>query len=645
MSSDEEMFQECESGFDLDTTAKNSGPTSVQAHSSNIDDHNVFDRTINFSTIAANSTAGLVTSTTTDLWQLNENSDILFKTSETDQTMIVNQTFEPPLNQTIEMAECDPIDGIALQNNVTADVPKENAEQSSPVNEMQSPVEIDTQPEKCELQNQTLPMNVTQDLNDMPTTTVESNQTIDLSHSYENNATLPIEVQNDSLAVSDIAINNSNNGDAPPINATFDGSEEIVELSAHANEVRSPVEVVIQPENCELKNQTLPMNVTQDLNDMPTTTVELNQTITNSMEIIVTSPVELSSANDTFAKNDSDEVTSSMNVTVDEPMESVELYSSINGKASPVEVGIQPEICELLNRTIPMNVTQDLNDMPTNAVVFNQTIDLSNSMGMNVASPVQLNGTFAKNDSPAAFNVTHNVSKDLLSSTRRSIDAISQNATPSNGINLNETIVVDNKLPCMNTSFIVPPPKPVEMQQKPNDVNKEVRATPNHDPFKLPAVPSNASNPFDSKLKTQTFDISDDEFQSPGCKFLFSFCFYDLRFSFIEFRFEFSVQFSLILMLDLIVVFCFEMDFMLVNIMHDCNWVPDRKLNYITFQFVLCVTIGYLNALFQCFSEVFQYVSEDWKNRKIGKSSRKLMDCNFIELQFLINFNTTIRLS
>ena len=140
--------------------------------------------------------------------------------------------------------------------------------------------------------------------------------------------------------------------------------------------------------------------------------------------------------------------------------------------------------------------------------------------------------------------MTHNISKDFLTSNRRSIDTISSTSTStptptpisSNKINMNETIVVDSKLPCMNTSYIVPL-KSNEMQQKPNDVqneaSKESVMTPEYDPFKMPAVPSTASNPFNSKQNAHAFDISDDEFQTPGCKSLF--CFYNLQLLFIEF--------------------------------------------------------------------------------------------------------------
>lgn len=57
LSSDDELFQECENGLDATTIVPNIA--SVRAHSSNID-HNVFDKTINFSSIEPNSTAGLV---------------------------------------------------------------------------------------------------------------------------------------------------------------------------------------------------------------------------------------------------------------------------------------------------------------------------------------------------------------------------------------------------------------------------------------------------------------------------------------------------------------------------------------------------------------------------------------------------------
>lgn len=546
MSSDEEMFQECESGFDLDTTATNVEPVTVPAHSSNID-HNVFDKTINFSTIAANSTAGLMASLTTNSSQVDEKSDTLFKTGVADHTAIISQTFEPfALNQTIEMVECGPIDEIASHKNA---------------------VEIDARPEQCVVQNETTSMNITKDLNDVLTSTFELNQHIDSSSSNETNVTAPAQA-----------------------NVTIDGLEEHVEQNSPTNEVTSSTEVEVQPKPCELQNESIPINAAQNLNDMPTSTADLNLTtgLSNSSENGM-SPIELNSANDTFAKDGSDEiapqmnvtmdvpmeieahnspmfgnsqpeqsslqnqtmsmeitqgvnevaiettefnktmdfsmpkenVTSQMNVTIDAPVENAESNPFVNEVTSSIKVDTQIEQFPLQNRTIPMNVTQDLNDLPMNAAAMNQTIVLSNSKENIVTSPIPLNETFAKNDSPAAFNVTRNVNNDLLSSTRRSIDAIGTDPTSSShAINLNETIIVDNKLPCMNTSFIVPP-KSVEMQSKPNNVNEEILSTPNFDPFKMPAVPANnASNPFDAKQKMQGFDIADDEFDSPGCKFL-----------------------------------------------------------------------------------------------------------------------------
>lgn len=102
----------------------------------------------------------------------------------------------------------------------------------------------------------------------------------------------------------------------------------------------------------------------------------------------------------------------------------------------------------------------------------------------------------------------------------------SQQDKPS--FNLNETVVVDNVLPSVNTSYIVSP-KAFEMLtnengslQMPNEFDDN--------PFKLPAKPDKTSNPFaDLKSKTQNFEVSDDEFQSPGRKF----CLFILIFSFI----------------------------------------------------------------------------------------------------------------
>lgn len=528
MSSDEEMFQECESGFDLDATATNPTPTNwTQTQSSNIDGQNVFDKTINFSTITANSTASLVASTSAvnDLSQLNEKSDdMLYKTTEVGQTLIANHTFEP-LNQTIEMAEQDSNDDVEAPKNVIEDVPQENTEQNLPINEIASTVDVDPQSPIQELHEESLPTNVTQDLNNVPTSTVESCKTIDSPGPNDGNVTSSIQI--DSSPDSNFNHNEHEPSDeeAPPLNAVIHRSEKkLPERQSPVDEMGPPIDFasIVQSEKCELQNQTMPMDVTQDLNDVSMSAIEMNQTIDLpvSKETDVPAPVESSSANETFAKNDFNGIECQMNVTVDVRQENIEQHTSTDEMASPIEVNNKMGKNDLQNQTIPMNVTQDLNE-PISAVELNQTIDLPHSNAQFVTSPnFQLNGTFAANDSSAALNVTHNVSsKDLLSSNRRSFDAIGKNSTPTNRVNLNETVTVDNRLPCTNTSFIIPPRASTEMQIKPAETSADPILTAKEDPFKLPAAPSNASNPFDSKLKTQTFDIGDDEFQSPGCKF------------------------------------------------------------------------------------------------------------------------------
>lgn len=474
MSSDEETFQECESGFDLDATPINPERTPLPAHSSNID-HHVFDKTINFSAIAANSTAGLVTlSTTTNLSQSAERSDILFKTSEADSTTVLDHTFERLSNQTIEMDESVPSDGVSpLPKNVQIEMPKESEER----NEMIASGGIDVD----EVQNQTI------------------------SISDEMNVTSLVQVGIESDEVPSNVTHNE------PIDVTIDGPEEMQKQNSSTTEMIGDEN---HSEICE-QNQTIVMDKTQDLNDVPVNTVELNHTMDlPSSEEEITSTVTSEETNRTFVENDSGVIEPPMNVTVDVSICKNSSTQQFN------EIDAEPEKCELQNQTMPLDVTPDLNDEPLNTVEMNQTIDLSSSKEVNFSSPAPLDGTFAKNASPAAFNVSHNASKDLLSSTRRSMDAVST-STSSNKINLNETIIVDNKLPCMNTSFIVPP-KPIETKPKLNDVDNGPMATPFNE-FKLPAVPavpSNASNFLDPKLKTQSFDISDDEFSSPGCKFL-----------------------------------------------------------------------------------------------------------------------------
>lgn len=547
MSSDEEMFQECESGFDLDTTPTNVEPsTMAPAHSSNID-HNIFDKTINFSTIAANLTAGLMASITSNS-TISEKNDTLYKTSVVDHPTSVSETLSPQLNQTIEMAECDPINECAPRPNLADNMVNTN---------------VDSQPE---LQRQAISMNVTQDLNG----TVELNQTIENTTNGDATNDEPID------------------GISPPMNVTIDGAKESTEPDSSINEVTSSAEDVAQMAQFELQNQITPINVTQDFSDLPTTATELNQTtdLPETNEHNATSLVQLnrSLANETFGKDGSDGIPSQMNVTIDVPMEicarnspmiglrssdrysplqnqtrnqtvQMEITQGVTGSISMAEINMDPstpkdKISSQMNVTIDApEENAEPKSMANEIPILNQTIDLSYSKGNMGTSPIVLNETFAKNDSPAALDITRNVNNDLLSSTRRSIDAISTISTlPSS--KMDETIIVDNKLPCMNTSYIVAS-KSTPMEVKPDSVDKDFMVTHRVDAFKMPAAPANASNPFESKQKIQDFDISDDEFNAPGCKFflllfimfiftLIEFCYF--LFNLLHFHFEFCFK-------------------------------------------------------------------------------------------------------
>lgn len=613
LSSDEEMFQECESGFDLDATPVVPNPASIRAHSSNID-HNVFDKTINFSSITSNSTAALVATTTKD--------ESLFKT-------IVDQTYESTIDQSSETSgqiQADSIEHSIKIENMSEETNAENSIKSpekmvgaveQPANieiivtqdgdsiteQIDSSVQSDTKenvPQEIpsvgdfaqsgvgEMQveekhvEETLPDrvgNVTQDIETTAEPTVQVNmteaindlnnditlnldQTIDLSSPLpkENEWTTqdqieifsstsnPEDNKNTTIAMepAEIASEAAESG----VNSAFNAIEgvqqatepnknetplnETIEIVSKAAEVAItetiPVENEPEIESNEMKPfETIPV-VETPLSSIPATNqtfeamdVDMDETIelqqeTNELPIeqpLLNQTVEMTEGdpNDEVPKPD-------LNVTVDVPAEIVEQKSMINEIVPPVD---EPtKVSEMKNQPM-LNVTQDFIDEPKKPADLNQTVDLSNSKE-NISSPVQVNGvndTFVKSESPSVFDQTQNISRDFLSSTRRSTGSNSKTNMSLPNVNLNETIVVDNKLPSINTSYIVSP-KDVEMPAQSNGLMKSANQgnyqIPNHDQFKLPAAPSTTSNPFELKQKQQDFEISDDEFQSPGCK-------------------------------------------------------------------------------------------------------------------------------
>lgn len=285
----------------------------------------------------------------------------------------------------------------------------------------------------------------------------------------------------------------------PALNVTVEVPAEIVEQKSE--ETPKMALPFSHPEMPEFKQQM--MNVTQELIEEPKNQTQFDQTI------------DLSNLNEP-----------ALNETVDVSVEYVDPKPSIDEVSTPVFR--RPEMFDTKYQKM-LNVTQDLAEESKNKMEFNQTIDLSSSKE-NVTSPIQennVNDTFVQNDSLSMFDKTQNSSKDFLSSTRRTSDSTKKNPVSMSKFNLNETIVVDNRLPSINTSFIVSP-KVVEKQPE-SKISMQTVSQPiqSQDPFKSPATPTNSSNPFDLKQKTEVFEVSDDEFSAPGRKFflyhLFSF--------------------------------------------------------------------------------------------------------------------------
>lgn len=641
VSSDDELFQECENGFDLDATTVNPQVTSstVQAHSSNID-HNVFDKTINFSSITANSTASL--QTTSDASLPIDRSDILSQTGVADRTingesissgyesLITNSnTIEVPsvesfaksqeevicgeeLPAKIEIIINDHVESTTEKADVEQTVDTQSSEESTVsddvstkandvINVTETPVVnglIEPQKEKEEppkeqpqfvdglagndivtesvvteaenpnrlvkesLTNETpSPENAPEKLDKTidispnekstevtPETPVEVSTSISLNPVENLNTTVDVTpqptndiIQNDDQSPTNINETVTEQAEAIQsevlLNVTTDvdkkveveidqgdsektpiqlNTTEIVSNEENPTETASSVEAPVQSANQTFEAMDVDMNETVDVQHPSTDVVyEKDQLLSAS------DTVEQTLFNQTVEMEDldqADDVTQPpLNVTVDVSL----TLNEQKPIQSPVVSTQQPEVKSNDNKNF--NTTQILNIEPKSAPLLNQTIDMPNAR-MNVTPPIdQFNGvneTFVQSGSPNIFNQTHNVSKDFLSSTRH-FEANNKNVNALPKVNLNETVVVDNKLPSTNTSFIVSP-KSVDLQ--PIQMDKPIKTAPEQkeNAFKLPAKPTKTTNPFDMKNQAQNqFDVSDDEFQSPGRKFHF----------------------------------------------------------------------------------------------------------------------------
>lgn len=610
MSSDDELFQECENGFEMDATTVVPESTEVTAHSSNID-HNVFDKTINFSSIAANSTANLANSTANSTVNLAnstaslvshipelsmdaEKSDILFKSSIANQTIqsesissthasscaepnvtetaveaTENESFVKPLTEDTQVVEqFAGIEAIAQENvanitennieNITDEIELQQSGIVAISNDTHSPEELPTQVNDSEVPENPINIEIPRDgngnqlreeqpqtVNENPTKLNETNvlepaeKTIILEDEQN-----PVNNLNDTINLTTELTGNVSHNDIQVSINSSDAASEQIELEKSLNVTTYEVNQTVQIES---EMAYVQANITQDIDDevkpseiapeqaTPVAdTAAANQTF-EAMDVDMNETVNLQqpttnqfdALNQTVEMADldqADEVTESdLNVTATVTNELNEPKPTFNEPTSPVQ--ISQAIGFGRNG---LNMIQELSEEPRTKVELNQTIDISSSK-MNVTPTNQdncVNDTFVKSNSPSLFNQTHNVSKDFLSSTRH-VD-MANNTSPSlPNVNLNETIVVDNKLPSINTSFIVSP-MAVESESESKTVDfKQISAEPMENTFKLPAKPSKASNPFDHKHAQVQFEVSDDEFQAPGRKFFFFilFCF------------------------------------------------------------------------------------------------------------------------
>lgn len=636
------MFQECESGFELDATAVVSNQALNRAHSSNID-HNVFDKTINFSSIAFNSTAGLA-ATSANLSQSHQHDkeETLFKSTVADQTYesVIDQsnetsgklqndsidqskkiesmsngtqaekkmiaTVEQPAN--IEIIVTQDGDSItekansSIQLETREDVPQE-------IPSVADSVELGEEDMQCEERQveETRPelvSNITQEIETTVDPTVHVNmsetinadktlnldQTIDLcidtpekieltnedeieifsapkNQEGHKNTTIVMEPTENASEAAESDVNSTATAieeDADEVKKTTEPIKnetilnETIEIVSKTAEVTTNEMIPAQNESNEMKPFEAISVVETPISSIPAAnqsfeamdvdmdeTIELHQPTAD----LATNqyPIEHPLFNQTVEMTDNDPIDEmpkpDLNVTVDVPTEIVE-QKSMEMKEIVSPVVDKPAKVPELNYQPMLNITQDFIEEPKQPAELNQTVDLSYSKE-NSTSPVQVNSvndTFIKSESPSVFDQTQNMSKEFLSSTRRSTGLNNKSNVSLPNVNLNETIVVDNKLPSINTSYIVSP-KTVETLPQSNGLmksaNHENRQIQNQDEFKLPAAPSTTANPFDLKQKSQDFEISDDEFQAPGCKLIYSFIYIYLLFIIFETYFIF----------------------------------------------------------------------------------------------------------
>lgn len=453
--------------------------TSDRAHSSNIDS-NVFDKTINCSSIAANSIAGLTTTPNVSISSPTvDNSDIFSQTGAADQTINV---------ESISSTHANSIN----QSNDVEIVPEKWSEES-----------LKSQEEMIRVAEQ-----LTRVAGEVPveTTTEEGNVDDVAAETPQEEATVSDNVP---VRVGDLV-----KGSETPDGSTVQNFTELQQLEEITTVTPTEVEPSVAMANQTFEAMDVDMNETVDFQQPSTDAFIVNHFDASNVaeEIPMNQTVEMVDLDDVAQP--------SLNVTVDvSPAlndQTLILSASAISSQLPEERGIDNK---------DMNTTQVLSEEPKSAAWLNQTIDLS-SAKMNMTPPSQssngVNETFVQNGSPTPLNHTHNVTKDFLPSIHYFDADNNKNATvvlPK--ANLNETVVVDNKLPSINTSYVVSPPV---AESQPNRLDKTFETAPEQKEttFKFPAKPTKTTNPFDLKNQAQNqFDVSDDDFQSPGRKFRF----------------------------------------------------------------------------------------------------------------------------
>lgn len=459
--------------------------TSDRAHSSNIDS-NVFDKTINCSSIAANSTAGLTTTPDVSISSPTvDNSDVFSQTGAADQTINVESISSTHANE-------------ANQSNDFASVPEKSSEES-----LKSQEEVICAQEQPAQVTVEIPVGTSTEEGDVDDVTVKTPQEE------------PTGFENVPAKVDDMV-----KGSETPDVASVQNFTELQQVE----EVPTPTEVEppVATANQTFEAMDVDMNETVDIQQPSTDAFVDNQLGASN----VAEEIQMNQTVEMVDLDQADDVAQpSLNVTVD-------VAATLNDQtlilSAPAISSQLPEEKGIDNKD--MNTTQVLSEEPKSTVLLNQTIDLSSAKTSTTPPSQSSNGvneTFVQNGSPTLLNQTHNVTKDFLSSTHYFDAGNSKNATvvlPK--ANLNETVVVDNKLPSMNTSYVVSPSVAVS---QPNQLDETFETAPEQKEttFKLPAKPTKTTNPFDLKNQAQNqFDVSDDEFQSPGRKFRFFILFF-----------------------------------------------------------------------------------------------------------------------